>query len=212
MLLVFHRPFFYKRGSNAMRLTFDVYDLSFAVLVLKEMLYTKVESEDYNERLKEYVWNPTRAFFKNLAESSPRQIICFFGKQFRFPNKNGCRCRNVFIVNQRIEVAYLGTIFNKKAFDADRESMSPDDRKMLEKHPLKVSRDATYYVIPTDTDDIDELVVIKSVQKYFSSYKKNSFAIASLADVTINLLSEAKGALLDEKIRKKAKQLAKSGS
>lgn len=194
------------------------YDVGFAVSVLKELLYTEVKSEDYNERLKESVWDKTLAFLQDFASSSPRQMTCFFGKQFRFPNHNGCKCRNIFIVNQQGGAAYLGTVFNLKAVATLEKLVTSQDWELLEKNPGKIIRGVAYQVIPSDSDEIDETIVIKSVGKYMASYQSapNEPAIAALvklvASGNIGLLSAEKGAMFDERIRKKAKKLALSDS
>lgn len=180
------------------------YLLNFAIQVRRIMGYEKWKG---NEHLREHVWKPTQAFLQDFADSSPTQIVCFFGKQFIFPNQVGCACQHIFIVNHHKEVAYLGTIFNKKAVTADRSRMPDKQRKLTQSHPNKVSRDSACYVIPSNEEEIDERVVISSIKKYLLSYKKTS--IPSLAITTICLLSKEEGETLDKKIHQEAKRLAK---
>ena len=186
-----------------MDITFEKCDLSFAIQARKIMLYEKWKN---NERLDKFVWRPTQEFLENMAKSVPKQIICFFGKEYNFPNQSGCKCSNIFIVNELKKVAYLGTVFNKTAIAIDSAQLMSLDPNLAKKYHCKVSRTPTHYVIPSSKEHIDEKVIIKSIKKLLRSYKGEQIPL--LARATVALLSRDKGAELEKQIIAKAKQLA----
>lgn len=182
------------------------YDASFAIKVRKHMLYVPPEDEDYNELLDKIVWQPTKKFLLKLAEVKPKQVVCFFGGQFRFPRQHGALCSNLFIVNGEKEVAYLGTVFNRVAMKAYHQQLERDGIALTRRHGWYMIRDIMCLVIPSDRREIDEVTVIEAIQNALRSYRRT--LIPELAEATIALLSQERGIALDEAIRQEAKRQA----
>ncbi len=166
------------------------------------MLYEKWQD---NEGRRETVWQPTKQFLEDFAKTRPKQVNCWFGDEFGFPGQScSCKRRNVFIANHRKEVAYLCTVFNNKAFfyRARNSKGKPFSRLVL-----KPVRDPVYYIMASASEDIGQAEIIRSIGQYLQSYPKES-KIPRMADATICLFSEQKGAQMDEFIRNQAKRLA----
>lgn len=187
-----------------MKTIFDEYDFSFAVQIRSIMLYEKWED---NEERKKKVWDPTRKFLEEFAKSNPQQIICFFGREFKFPNKANCLCKNIFISNHLHQVAYLCTVLNRTAAISYYTNVVGIKGCPKDLCALKIARDQVYYLVPSNKEDIDEVEVIQAIKRYLQSYKG---AVPKLAKATTCLLSPELGELLDDNIRQLAKKQARS--
>lgn len=183
------------------------YDLTLAIVALHFLWHHDYESdEEQSLCLSGFVWKPQERFLFSIAKHHPKQVNCFFGPQRRFPEKLGAACQNIYAVNNRSQVAYLGTVFSPKAIIKDRQRMKQEDQKFLKRFALdKIVRDKCFCIIPSGTDVINESTLIKAVKKLFKSFETSPIPeIAQLAKADIALFSSEKG----EKIEREIKQLA----
>lgn len=192
-----------------MKFIFDGYDLTLAVVFRRTLLFEYFDHD--NQERAELVWQPTQSFFENMARESPKQITCFFGRQFHWPKKKGCSTRYLYATNQQSEVACLGTVFNPAAvrhYQADPRLTEYQLKAFKRRDKTKFSRgQLAHCIIPVEREEIDELALVQAAKKYFQSFAKKTL-IPSLANTLICLLSAEKGARLEEEIIAKAKQSA----
>ncbi|OGN13657.1 MAG: hypothetical protein A3D48_04145 [Candidatus Yanofskybacteria bacterium RIFCSPHIGHO2_02_FULL_43_17] len=200
--------FFRKGEDDAMKFIFDGYDLMPAIVARRTLLY---EFSNYsNKDRANLVGNPLQEDLKNMAKVVPKQVVCFFGKQFQFPKEPKCACQCLYVINQHDSVIYLGTIFNQMAIEHYQARLPANYAKELDVQ--KVSRGRLLdYVIPISKEKIDELVIIEAAKKFFASFPKKT-KIPDLGKVPICLLSAEKGEKLNGEILKQAKLTAKSVS
>ncbi|HEY4494063.1 MAG TPA: hypothetical protein VJB95_01360 [Candidatus Paceibacterota bacterium] len=182
----------------------DGYDLEFAIQIRQIMLHTPWQED--NEERKTLVWDPSQDFLQRLADAHPHQLICFFGREFNFPQKPNCLCKNIFITNQNHQAAYLGTVFNKEATIAYRDRVTAMGEPITSHHFMRIIRDQTYYIIPSKTSQLSERAVLDATRRYLQSYENTS--IPSLASARICLLSADKGSMFDDIIRQVAQERA----
>lgn len=186
------------------------YDLTLAAVALHFLWYQAYESnEEESLLLSRFVWKPQEKFFLEMAKGKPVQINCLFGEERHFPEKTeGAICKSVYAVNRRSQIAYLGTVFNRRAISEDRLRMRPEDQKFLKAFAWakKIVRDTCFCVIPSGTDAIDESVIVKAVKKFFKSFDKSATPeITNLAQADIALFSPEKGVKIEQEIKRLAK-------
>lgn len=186
---------------------FDGYDLSLAVIHRRVWLYEYLNHS--NEERVELTWQPTKNFLEDMGIKNPKQIICFYGSQIHYPKKQGCAICYLYVVNSRKEVACIGTVFNATALTHYRKILSEREAIVFKKYDAKkiIRGNLPYCVIPSDREIINELVIIESAKKFFSSFSKKS-PVAKLTNALICLLSAQKGAELENEILALAKKTA----
>ncbi|MSR78918.1 MAG: hypothetical protein EXS59_02110 [Candidatus Taylorbacteria bacterium] len=191
-----------------MRYTFEQWDITLAVIARRTSLHEF--SAHSNEDRSKIIWEPTQIFLEGMAKDRPKQILCFFGSKFQFPDFPDCVCQNLYIVNCNKQVAYIGTVFNPLALKMYKTRLLESDAKFLSR--TKISRGRLLYcVIPTPKNQIDDLVVFESIRKYFGTYPAKTM-IPYLSNTLICLLSQKAGEKIDDEIMKLAKQTAKTVS
>ena len=180
---------------------FEQYDVSFAVAMRKIMLYEKWRNNE--DRLR--MWQLVQQWLADFTKTHPTQVNCFFSSEYSFPGKdNSYKRRDIFIVNQNYEVAYLCTAFNCKAFFYRARTANGRRFKKLATKPV---RDPVYYIVASPGQSLGEVEIIRCIQQYLRSYPQDT-SIPRLADTTICLFSEEQGMKLDKFIHTEAKKAA----
>lgn len=178
-------------------------DLNLAVTAFKTLW---LEARTYQERF-DLVWQPTQTLLDKLSSKPPPTLTCFAGKYYMFPaNSNGVAVNLFFIEGNNVE--YLGTLFDQTANRLDRAAeinrlkrVNQDLAQRLAKaSPKAIIRDAHFFKLPADSNELDTLTATKAVKRYLA------IRAPALAQCAVEWLPHEQGIALEERIRALAEQ------
>jgi len=160
------------------------------------------------------VWKPIKGFLQQLTRAPPVTITCFFGDTYQLfvPSSNNC-CANVYAINKKKEICYLGTAFNRLAFQwyRDHEANLQRQRPVAQRlklpnyGPLTIVHNRLFCIIPTGSEDVNEKTVEQAVHRYFS-------ALETKGEISISWLNREASSILDREIWRHACHTAKKGT
>lgn len=192
-----------------MKCTHKGYDLTLAVVARRHLQFSVATHQKRRER----VWNPTDRFLERMSRARPQQVTCFASQPYHFPNDSPGTCVNVYAVNQKLQAAYLGTVFSRQAEEDDRAAfvarlrdVDPDQAEVFSRGVNTIIREVCFCRIPSPALRLTVAALTKAVQWYFE------ILAPRLTAANIRWLPKEVGAELDRWMAGQAKRLEKTSS
>lgn len=151
---------------------------------------------------KALVWDVVKEFLEIFEKIKPKEILCFLGSAWRLPHNPGL-CRNIYMVNNQRQIAYIGTAFSQSAMKAYRRREVRWQKKMLpyeaevlrEKKLSTVIYNYEFCAIPIESEELTHTTIGVKLQKHFSNRK-----LPHLAKAHVAWLPDEEGDSLDRQI------------
>lgn len=192
-----------------MRFTHQGYDLTLAVVARRHLQFSVATPEQRHRR----VWQPTDRFLNQMSRARPRQVTCVASQPYHFPEDSPGTCVNVYAVNGKRQVAYLGTVFSQQAEADDRAAFvarlrdcDPDQAELFDRGKTTIIREACFCRIPSPAARLTTSALTKAVQWYFQTLAPR------LADTNIRWLPKEVGAELDRWMAGQAERTARKST
>lgn len=192
-----------------MRFRHQGYDLTLAVVARRHLQFSVVTHEQRHRR----VWQPTDRFLNQLSRARPATVTCFASQPYHFPEDSLGTCVNVYAVNVKRQVAYLGTVFSRQAEADDRAAFvarlrdcDPDQADLFDRGNTTIIRELCYCRIPSPALRLTTPTLTTAVQWYFETLAP------PLAAAKIRWLSKNVGAELDRWMAGQAERTARKTS